>query len=271
MTAVAPAGWNREQRAQALMPRRDELIVKVPKRIRAARRLGAGVLEQVVDDVIFEVAVQYRREINSAEELSRVFWDVAHKRVKRALAGRYDLVRARHSRADLAVLEEIGDDDTPERLTLERAEMHVALQFAALLEGDARDVFRAQYQWTGKGKLGAERIAKETGLELNRVRSAEIAIQDQFKRFTAIYAAGRLCGFLAPGIAALAAGESANRLEDAARVHLEVERCATCRADYTRQLRYLQSARFTGKVAQLLPAPAVLNERRRTGIGDMLA
>src|SRR3954454_18815804 len=212
MTAVAPAGWDHEQRAQALMPRRDEFIVKVPKRIRAARRLGPDVLEQVVDDVIFEVAVQYRREITSAAELSRVFWDVAQKRVERALEGRYDVVRAHFSRADLAALETIGDHDTPERLTLERAETHVALQFAALLEGDARDVFRAHYQWTGKGKLGAERIANDTGLPLNRVRSAEAAIQAQFKRFTAIYTAGRLCGFLAPGIAALASGESANRL-----------------------------------------------------------
>ena len=62
--------------------------------------------------------------------------------------------------------------------------------------------------------------------------------------------------------------------EFAARVHLEVERCQTCIADYTRHLRYLRSARFTDKVGQLLPAPVLVehqHQRRRTGARDLIS
>ena len=45
-------------------------------------------------------------------------------------------------------------------------------------------------------------------------------------------------------------------------MHLQVERCPTCSADYTRQLRYLRSARFHDKVAALLPAPDAGRARR---------
>src|SRR4051812_18886754 len=252
MTALPRSSWDHERRARELMPRREELLRRLPQRFPPARRFSQDVREQIVDEAITVAAVRYEKAIHNADELARVFWDAVKKRVVRVQTGRYATVRAGFTRADLAALETVGDHDTPERVALERAETHVALQFAALLQGDARPVFACHWQWTGKKELGARRIAKDTGLSLDRVRAAELAIETETKRFTAILTAGRLCGFLGPAIAALAAGEHVHRLEDAARVHLNVYRCPTCRADYTRQLRYLRSARFRGKVAQLL-------------------
>lgn len=272
MTALAGPGWDHEQRAQALMPRRDELVRALPKRFGDARRLSPDVREQIVDDSITYVAVHYPRPIEAVDELMRVFWGAVDWRVQHAREGRYDTVRSGYARVDLAALESVGDQDTPERLALERAETRVALQFAALLHGDARTVFMLRWEWQGRKEPGAERIATLTGLPLGRVRAAEVVIETQRQRFTRIYTAGRLCGFLAPGIAALAAGEDEHRLEEAARFHLEVEACPVCRADYIRQLRYVQGARFTGKVAQLLPGPVVVeHERRRTGVRDLVA
>ena len=103
------------------------------------------------------------------------------------------------------------------------------------------------------------------------MRAAVRSIEDKRKRFAAIYAAGRLCGYVAPAIAALAADDGAAHSETAARVHLEIDRCPTCRADYTRQLRYLRSARFHGKVGSLLPTPELTDRVRLGGLRDVIA
>jgi hypothetical protein len=279
VTALAGRAWTDEQRARELMPRRDEFVRMLPKRLRAARGLSLDVHEQIIDDAITFAAVENQVEIHHAEDLLKLFWDAVEKRVKRAREGRYALVRARYERVDVAALDDALDErggtpGTPELLALERAETRIALQFATILHGDLRTVFMCHWQWAGNDNLGAERIAEQTGLPLDRVRSAELALEFQRKRFARIYSAGRLCGFLAPGIAALAAGEDLNELEEAARFHLEVDRCSRCRADFTRQLRFLRSARFTDKVGQLLPAPALVEhqqQRRRTGARDLLS
>ena len=280
MTALAGPDWTHERRARELMPRRDEFVRTLPKRFRAARALERDVQEQIVDDAITFASIKHQRQIEDADDLVRVFWHAAELRVKQAGDGRHGLVRGvKYRRVDLETLEECTDErgpraDTPELLALERAETRIALQFAAILQGDLRTVFMCHWQWTSKSNLGAERIAEQTGLALDRVRAAELALEFQRKRFARIYSAGRLCGFLAPGIARLAAGDDVNDLEEAARFHLEVYNCPTCRSDFTRQLRYLRSARFSDKVAQLLPAPALAEhqqQRRRTGARDLLS
>ena len=48
------------------MSRRNEFIATVPKRIRAARKLAPDVREQVIDDAIVYVSVQYKPEITGA-------------------------------------------------------------------------------------------------------------------------------------------------------------------------------------------------------------
>ena len=125
-------------------------------------------------------------------------------------------------RVDLAALEDDAGDErdgpleTPELLALERAETRVALQFAAILHGDLRTVFMCHWQWTGDEHARRRHDRRATGLSLEQVRSAERAIEFKRKRFARIYSAGRLCGFLAPGIARLAAGDDVNDLEEAA-------------------------------------------------------
>jgi hypothetical protein len=133
------------------------------------------------------------------------------------------------------------------------------LHFAALLEPRERAVFLCQHRDSGRRPAGTKRIARELGLSRLEVLSAQRSIAGKHERFATIYAAGRLCGYLQASVAALAEGDpSAHQAvsgrELAARVHLEIEHCPTCTADYTRQLRYLNGARFHTQVAALLPA-----------------
>ena len=188
-----------------------------------------------------------------------MFWDAADKRVKRAREGRYDMVRAGYQRADLAALDELGVHATPEDLTLARAELSAALHFAALLEPRERARLPAASSATDAAARWARRPSRaSSACRYRRCCRPQRAIEAKRERFATIYAAGRLCGYLQPGVAALAEGDPAAQQavsgrELAARVHLEIERCPTCTADYLRQLRYLRARASTRRSPRCCP------------------
>jgi hypothetical protein len=265
-----PEGWDAQRRADALMAIRDRLLTRLPRMVRQASRLSEDLRELVVDESIQFAALEYALPVYSAEELERVFWDAALKRVRRAGEGRYDTVRGGYGRADLAVLDTLASGATPEDEVLRRAELRVAIEFASRLAPTERRVWACQHTAVATRPLGHTSIARRLGLPVGAVRAAVRSIEDKRQRFAAIYAAGRLCGYVAPAIAELAAGDSAAHSETAARAHLEIDKCPTCRADYTRQLRYLRSARFHGKVGSLLPAPELSDRVRLGGLRDVI-
>ena len=137
------------------------------------------------------------------------------------------------------------------------------LDFAATLEPTERQVWACRELTSTDRLRGYTLTARRLGLSIATVRAAMRAIDDKRERFAIIHAAGRLCGYRAPAVAALAAGAAAAHEETAARAHLE--HCHSCRLDYTRHLRYLRSARFHGKVAALLPAPVPAERVRAVG------
>jgi hypothetical protein len=254
-------GWDAHQRAAGLLAARDRLYARLPHRIESARPLSAEQRAFVVDDAIVFTSVDYKGTIGAQDELERVFWDAAEKRVARTHDGRYDTVRAGYQRADLASLDELGTQATPENQTLHQAEVGAMLSFLALLEPTEREIFICQNRQGRRRALGAKATAQALGLPLGTVRAAERSIEGKRQRFATIYAAGRLCEFFAPALAALAEGDhdattATSGIELAARVHLKHERCPTCTADYTRQLRYLRGARFHHQIATLLPVTA---------------
>ncbi len=288
MTAIEPrpvGGWDPDQRARELAPRRAYLLDRLTRKLPRSDRLGPDVREWIVDDAIEFAAMHYtRRPIHSRKELERVFWDAADRRVKRAGDGRYEIVRGKDNRrVDLAVLGELTVTETPEDAVLALAERTVVLQFSALLDPDESGVYWCLRDHLDDSReFGATGVARELGMPIGTVRSVLRTIEAKRERFAIIYTAGRLCGFLAPAVATLAAEHDnpdaeapvTGSREFAARVHLEIERCPTCIADYTRHLRYLRSARFTDKVGQLLPAPVLVEhhqQRRRTGARDLLS
>jgi hypothetical protein len=270
--SLAPVsrGWDAVRRAEHLARRRDELVRRLPARIRIARKLAPDIRELVVDDAIEFTALRHDTPVPSAQDLERVFWDAALKRAQQAADGRHDTVRAGYTRADPDELDELSDQrmGDPARLVEARVEVAWAREFAAELDEPEQLVFKAKIQGGGPDGAGYKVIARTLGWSVGEVRKVEARILYKRDRFAAITAAGRLCAWRGPAIAALAAGDASER--QAAVAHAHLAECQTCTMDYVRQLRYLRSARFEDKVAQLLP-PVTAAGERRTGLRDLLA
>jgi hypothetical protein len=263
-------GWDARRRAEHLGSRRDQLVRRLPARIRVARKLTPDVRELVVDDAIEFTALHHETPVPSAQDLERVFWDAALKRAQQAADGRHNTVRAGFTRADPDALAELADPraSDPARAVEARVELAWARELAAELDEPEQLVLKAKYQADGPDGAGYKVIARTLGWTVGEVRKVEARIKYKRDRFAAITAAGRLCAWRGPAIAALAAGDASER--QAAVAHAHLNECPTCTVDYIRQLRYLRSARFEHKVAQLLP-PVTAASERRTGVRDLVA
>ena len=264
---MTSAAWDRERLARELLSSREQLQRRLPGEIHAARDLVESVREDIVAAAISHVVMDHPRPIHNREELERTLWAACAHRVRRALEGRYDLVRGRFHRASAEALDLIADEGTPEDEVLRREYLSHALDFAAMLTPLERRVHAAKYL-DGERELGYKHIARALGETIGAVRAAERSIGIKQERFAAILSAGRLCDFEAPAIASLASGDATEHQATAATVHLHG--CATCRTHYKRHLRYLRSARFHDQVNQLLPPVTVVGERR-TGVRDLVA
>jgi hypothetical protein len=267
--------WDADRRARELMGRRTELLQRLPGEIAAARSLPDDAREFAVDDAISYVAVDHTRPLNSVLELERTFWASCALRVRRALEGRYETLRAGWTRAPASALEHVAAGEDPQSEVLRRDEIKTLLEFAAMLTQTERDVLACKYAGDAAEPQGYRQIARRLGIGVGAVRAAERSIGHKAERFSAIHSAGRLCSYRGPALASLAAGEARPDEELAARAHLA--HCTPCTALYTRHVRYLQSAAFQRKLASLLPLPAAASERvRGTGslrdlVGDWLS
>jgi hypothetical protein len=264
-----------------LAPRREYLLDRLSRKLPRTERFSADVREWIVDASIEYAALHYKgKPIRSRAELERVFWNAADRRVKQAAEGRREIVRGKnYRRVDLSVLDDLTVTETPEDEVLALAEATSALQFAALLSPGERDVWSCQLHAGGSEPPGARRIAQQLGMPIAAVLKAERSINAKLDRYAVIYTAGRMCGYLAPAIADLAAGHDDPQPADhpraegralAALVHLRLVRCKSCRADYKRHVRYLRGARFHNKVAALLPAPEVAEQARRGALRELV-
>jgi hypothetical protein len=119
-------------------------------------------------------------------------------------------------------------------------------------------VFSCKYG--GARERGRNQIVRQLGLRMGEVRSAEASIKQKLDRFVTIMAAGRLCAFRAPTVAALATGDLSEHAERVARMHLES--CPACRLEHAARLRALRSGRLPRDIAQLLPIPPTADKIR---------
>ena len=134
-----------ERRARELVGRRDELLRRLPREIRAARALRPDVCELIVDDAIEFASLHHDQDVPTARDLEVVFWSACVTRVRRAHEGRYDLVRGRFTSAGADALDSIPTERRPSgrarRQTQERALAH---EFAATLDPREQRVLQGQ-------------------------------------------------------------------------------------------------------------------------------
>jgi hypothetical protein len=272
VTGVAEPRTDPRWRAEQLTRRRAEFLRRLPTRVRIARKLSADVRELVVDAAIEFTALRHSTPVPSTKDLERVFWDAALKRAQQAADGRHDTVRAGYTRADPDALEQLTDThhEDPAAVVEAAVELALAREFAAELDEREQRVLRAKYDVGGAQEAGYKVVARTLGWPVSEVRKLEARIEHKRDRFATITAAGRLCAWRGPAIAALAAGQASAREAAIARAHLTG--CPVCTVDYVRQLRYLRSGRFQERLGEMLPPLTAANERRaRTGLRDLLA
>src|SRR4051794_28194622 len=250
--------FSSEEIASTLMPSRDRLVDQVPVELAAARGMPRDQWELAVDDAIGYLATEYDVPIRSDEELERAFWWSTSLRVKQLRDGRGATVRGRWTRVDIDTVEVAGTEAEPEREVIERSERAALLEFTATLTELERRVFACKYG--GARERGRNQIVRQLGLRMGEVRSAEASIKQKLERFVTIMAAGRLCAFRAPVLAALGTGDLSEDAERVARIHLDS--CPGCRLEHAARLRALQSGRLPRDIAQLLPIPPAADRLR---------
>ncbi len=244
--------------AALLVPCRDRLVDQVPVELAAARGMPRDHWELAVDDAIGYLTLEYDVPIRSDAELERAFWWSTSLRVKQLRDGRAATVRGRWARVDIDDVDVASDDAEPERAVIERSERDTLREFIATLTELERRVMVCKYG--GTRERGRIVIARQLGLGIGEVRSAEAAIKRKLERFVTIMAAGRLCAHRAPTLAALGTGGLTEEAERAAKIHLE--HCSACRVEHAARLRALRSARLPREIANLLPVPPTADTLR---------
>jgi hypothetical protein len=98
-------------------------------------------------------------------------------------------------------------------------------------------------------------IAPVLEVDTNVARNASRSLESKQTRFQLLHDTGRLCGYRAPTIRALIAGErTSEELALAAFAHLDA--CASCRAEHRTNAKRLKLS-FQQRAAALLPVPAL--------------
>jgi DNA-directed RNA polymerase specialized sigma24 family protein len=139
----------------------------------------------------------------------------------------------------------------PEHAALVREDGRIVLEFTSELTPAERQVYALEAEG-----LRYRAIAPILRIELNAARRASRSLASKRKRFQLLHDTGRLCGYRAPTIRALIAGESTSeQLAIAAFAHLDA--CASCRAEHRTNAKRLRLS-FQQRAAALLPVPALV-------------
>ncbi len=145
-----------------------------------------------------------------------------------------------------------SETEQPEHAALAREDGLVVLEFACGLSELEQQVYALEAEG-----LRYRAIAPIIGRSTNETRKASRELAEKYARFRLLHDTGRLCGYRAPTIQALLAGEeTSEQLARAAFAHLRS--CAQCRAEHKTNAGRLKRS-FHERAAALLPIGALLH------------
>ncbi len=148
-----------------------------------------------------------------------------------------------------------SESEQPEHATLAREDGLIVLEFASGLTELEQQVYALEAEG-----LRYRAIAPILAISVNQARKASRILAEKYARFQLLHDTGRLCGFRAPTIRALIAGEEASeQLARAAFAHLRS--CARCRDEHKTNAARLRRS-FQQRAAAFLPLPALLEHER---------
>jgi hypothetical protein len=147
----------------------------------------------------------------------------------------------------------------PEQAALAREDGLVVLEFAGGLSTLEQQIYALESEG-----LRYRAIAPIIGVGVNEAHKVSRELEEKYARFQLLYDTGRLCGYRAPTIRALIAGEqTSEQLARAAFAHLRA--CAQCRQEHRTNAARLQRS-FHERAAALMPIPALLQHGTLAGL-----
>jgi hypothetical protein len=228
--------------------------------------VSEAILEEVLNDAIC-IVVMMRRPVVSEEHLIGAFWTAARILLRQHHEGRHSLRVGSRSRVGLeAVAAQVVTNDLgPEDVLALKDRVARAADFVAQLGDVERDVVSVM---AVRG-AGIKLTARILGLPVKTVKAAERSAQGKLDRVAVIAAAGRMCDYRGPAIAAYARGSADVEDERVARVHLAG--CAACRSSYAQLRREMRSRAFQrDAAAALLPTPVLPLGHHLGALGQLI-
>lgn len=253
---VQREGWSPERVAGELYARRVALLWQFARR-GVGRGVPAGLREEIVCDAITAVALS-PRAIRGEQHLLGAFWTAVEFRVRRYHEGRY-AVKVGSARR-VALGEALADERNRAAApgVTERVEHADQARHAADWLAELTPTERQVITVMATEGIGAVPAARVLGLGLGEVRSAARSARLKLDRVAVIATAGRMCGYRAQAISALAQGHPTVEQVRAARAHLKA--CTACRRVHRRLLEGISAqGHQQAAAAALAPAPAVVH------------
>ncbi len=241
--------WSPEEVAGALGARRRELRRQLDWR-RDARGVPAGVRDEVLDDAI-ALVVMSREPIRHEQHLLGAFWRSVWFLLAEHRAGRHALRVGHRQRVEFDdVVLRLSDGSDPFALVALSERVAQAADWMAQLDPFERRVVAVMATRGFGVKLAARALGEPVKTVLGAARSADRKLEQVAK----IAAAGRMCEYRQPAIAAHARGTARAEQQRVAEAHLDA--CLSCRRLYARELAGMRGRDFRRAAsAAFLPAP----------------
>ncbi len=243
--------WSPEEVAHVLNGRRAEFFGVLSRR-RDGADVPAGVRQEIVDEAI-SLVVMSRDPIRNEQHLEGSFWATVRLLLVEHRSGRHSVRVGSRRRVDFELAAaQLPDGSEPSEMVEARERIARAADYMAQLDAFEQQVVTLM---ATRG-IGVKLAARSLGVPTNTVVAAARSADWKLDQIAAIAAAGRMCEYRHPAIAAHAQGTAHAQEERAAKAHLAA--CARCNSAYVQTVREMRGRDFQRRAsAAFVPLPAL--------------
>lgn len=243
--------WSPEEVAHVLNGRRAELLGVLGRR-RDGASVPAGVRQEIVDEAI-SLVVMSRDPIRNEQHLEGSFWATVRFLLVEHRSGRHSVRVGSRRRVDFELAAaQLPDGSEPSEMVEARERIARAADFMAQLDAFEQQVVTLM---ATRG-IGVKLAARSLGVPTKTVVAAARSAGQKLEQIAVIAAAGRMCEYRHPAIAAHAQGTAHAQEERVARAHLAA--CARCQGAYVLMVREMRGRDFQRRAsAAFVPLPVL--------------
>jgi DNA-directed RNA polymerase specialized sigma24 family protein len=242
--------WSPEEVAHVLNGRRAELLGVLGRR-RDGAGVPAGVRQEIVDEAI-SLVVMSRDPIRNEQHLEGSFWATVRLLLVEHRSGRHSVRVGSRRRVDFELAAVLPDGSEPSEMVEARERIARAADYMAQLDAFEQQVVTLM---ATRG-IGVKLAARSLGVPTKTVVAAARSADQKLDQIAVIAAAGRMCEYRHPAIAAYAQGTARAQEERAAKAHLAA--CARCQGAYVLTVREMRGRDFQRRAsAVFVPLPVL--------------